>query len=40
MSEQAAPTTALGAAEEAFGQNAWIVEEMHQQYLANPTSVR
>ena len=39
MSEQAAPTTALGAAEEAFGQNAWIVEEMHQQFLTNPTSV-
>jgi 2-oxoglutarate dehydrogenase E1 component len=39
MSEQAAPTTALGAAEEAFGQNAWIVEEMHQQFLTNPASV-
>jgi 2-oxoglutarate decarboxylase len=39
MSEQAAPTTALGAAEEVFGQNAWIVEEMHQQFLTNPTSV-
>ena len=39
MSEQAAPTTALGAVEETFGQNAWIVEEMHQQFLTNPTSV-
>src|SRR5665213_2430474 len=39
MSDQAAPTTALGAAEETFGQNAWIVEEMHQQFLTNPTSV-
>ena len=27
------------SADDPFGQNAWIVEEMHQQYLANPASV-
>ena len=38
MSEQAS-TTASEAAEGSFGQNAWIVEEMHQQFLSNPSSV-
>jgi 2-oxoglutarate dehydrogenase E1 component len=38
MSEQIS-TMASESADGPFGQNAWIVEEMHQQFLANPASV-